>query len=264
MGSGYGQAAPPSAYPGYYYPYQFAPAAPPLPRKRHTAAIIIGVVAAIVVICGSGIALLALASYPLHHMAIALQPTPPYGVSGTPFVTPTVTEHVIYQNPLTATALGWANDTHCSFANDGYHAKNGYVCYAPVGKQSDIDVSVQVHQISGLADHHVAIWFRVTPGGAQYGFLVVGDGAWKFGKYDGTQWTDIVPYTSNNAVNGGLTATNLLRVQAIGSHFAFFINGTQVGQADDSSYTSGFIGLGVESGIEAVFTNLTIFQPVPS
>jgi hypothetical protein len=47
-------------------------------------------------------------------------------------------------------------------------------------------------------------------------------------------------------------------VQAQGGHFVFSVNGTQVGTADDTTFTTGDTGLSGNDGIEVVYTNLTI------
>jgi hypothetical protein len=47
-------------------------------------------------------------------------------------------------------------------------------------------------------------------------------------------------------------------VRSLGSHFDFFVNGTQVGQIDDASYPTGEVGLEGSQNCEVVFTNLAI------
>jgi hypothetical protein len=62
------------------------------------------------------------------------------------------------------------------------------------------------------------------------------------------------------AIHVGLGATNTLEVRVLDSHFDFFVNGTKVGQADDTNYIaiSGNDVLEGSDGIEIVFSNLTI------
>lgn len=76
--------------------------------------------------------------------------------------------------------------------------------------------------------------------------------------------TRVVDYTPNAAIHGGYNVENTLEVQAIGSHFEFFVNGTQVGQADDTWFQVGEVGLTGDQDIEVVFTNITILLPSPT
>jgi hypothetical protein len=43
-----------------------------------------------------------------------------------------------------------------------------------------------------------------------------------------------------------------------GSHFDFLVNGVTVGSADDSTFKSGKVGLGVETGEVCVFNNMEV------
>ena len=54
-------------------------------------------------------------------------------------------------------------------------------------------------------------------------------------------------------------SVNTLEVHAVQSHFDFFVNGTKVGQADDSSPDiGGPAALTGSAGIEVVFSDLKI------
>ena len=71
--------------------------------------------------------------------------------------------------------------------------------------------------------------------------------------------TDILPYVPSNAIKGGLNVVNTLQVQAKGSHFKFFVNGVMVGEADDSTYATGYTGLsGGGGGIEDAYNNFLV------
>ena len=47
-------------------------------------------------------------------------------------------------------------------------------------------------------------------------------------------------------------------VRAVGSHVDFYVNGQKVGQADDSTYSTGLVGLEVGTGTECIFQSMTI------
>jgi len=167
--------------------------------------------------------------------------------------------NVIYSNALTSASSDWSTGGQCNFASDGYHIKNGYICYAPAGDLADTTATVDVKQLSGsttAADFGIAL--RRTSQGNYYQFGIDGNSEWDFGKVVGGTFKSLVEPTSNAAIHGGLNSANTLQVVAKGGHFDFFVNGTKVGQADDTTFASGKSGLYVSDQAEAVFTNLKI------
>jgi hypothetical protein len=167
--------------------------------------------------------------------------------------------NVIYSNALTSASDDWSTGGQCNFASDGYHIKNGYICYAPAGDLGDATDSVDVKLVSGsttAADFGITL--RRTSQGNYYQFGIDGNSEWEFDKTVGGTFTSLVKPTSNAAIKGGLNTANTLRVVTKGSHFDFFVNGTKVGQADDTTFASGKSGLFVSEQAESVFTNLKI------
>lgn len=167
---------------------------------------------------------------------------------------------VLFQDPLTAKAHNWIDDQHCSFASDGYHVRDGYECYAPTAQQSDITLSVAARQLSGPTDQRYGLGLRLNAAGDEYLFAIDSNGHWLFGKYIAGVFTTIVQPTASAAIARGMGSINTLTVRAIGSHFAFAINKTPVGVADDATLEAGYCGVEGSRGIEVVFTSLTIVK----
>ena len=273
--SGYGQPAPPSGYgqygqyappsyplqPGYPPPgYPQQPFAPPPQRKSRTG-LIVGIVVAVVVVlvaCTGGtlLALRSLAQSP----TTTLDPTATLpSATATSAATPTVAGTVLYQNTFASEDNGWKDDQiNCFLKDDGYHVANNYSCYAPVGVQTDVNVSVAVRQVSGPTTWPYGIMFRLDNAGNDYQFMIDSNSKWVFVKCTADKCAAAVDYTHNAAIHGGLNTSNTLELHARGSHFDFFVNGTKVGGFDDSTYPSGEIGLAAGSNVECAFTNLVI------
>ena len=271
---GYGQPAAPSGYgqpygqpaapsypiaPGTGYPppgYPQQPLAPLPPRKRRTG-LIVGIVVAVVVVlglCGGGTLLVVLSQ--------GQTSTPTSSATSGVSATPTPAETVIYANTFASDASDWSQDPgHCYSSSDGYHAQDGYICYAPVGIQTDASVTVNVQQVSGPTTHAYGLVFRRTSVGNYYDFMIDSNGKWLFEKCVNDNCTSIVDFKANDAIKGGLNTSNTLKVAAKGSHFDFFVNGTQVGSEDDTTFASGKVGVVCTSSIDCVFTNLIIARP---
>lgn len=172
--------------------------------------------------------------------------------------TPNSGTNVLFSDPLTSNANGWASDAHCFFQDNTYHIKDNFLCYAPAGNFSDANITVQAKQVAGSLRYGYGIVFRRTSTGNWYKFDIDGNSQWAFFKsVKGTE-TAIVDFAPSPAINGGLNTVNTLKVQAKGSHFEFFVNGTDVGGADDTTFTSGLSGLAAGGPIEVAYTNFEI------
>jgi hypothetical protein len=206
---------------------------------------------------------LALALLPLVIAGCAL----PVGArQTTPTVTPTPTSVLptMLDDPLTSNSNGWTDDpARCFFQSDGYHVGKGFTCYAPTALLADDVATVSAKAVSGGSSYVYGIQFRQLPILKLncYAFLVDTSGNWAVFKTVNDQDTELAPFTRNAAIKQGTQATNILEVRATGGHFEFFVNGTRVGQVNDSTFTRGFTGLFANSDGEAVFANLVIKGP---
>jgi hypothetical protein len=180
-------------------------------------------------------------------------------------LSPTATPNlIVYQDKLDgSTKSDWIDDSNCSFGSDGYHIKTGYICYSPADTVGDGVTTVSVKQITGPVTHAYGLVFRRPSSGNYYAFEIDSNGKWLFDKIVGGKTTTIDDFTENAAILKGLNQENTLSVTAQGSHFVFSVNGTQVGTADDTTFTTGETGLLGNDGIEVVFTNLIISKLKP-
>jgi hypothetical protein len=167
---------------------------------------------------------------------------------------------VLFSDPLTSDINNWSIDNnHCFFQDQAYHVKNNIVCYSSAGSIGDATFSIQVKQVAGALLLPYGLVFRRVSQGNWYEFTIDSNGNWAFSKAVKEQDLEIVHSTPTTALKRGLNATNTLVVQAKGTHFVFFVNGTQVGEANDSTFTSGEIGLMVTgAGTEVAFNNIKI------
>jgi hypothetical protein len=263
---GYGQPAGPSrpvyGYPGYGQPAgpsvpMYPPASPwAQPPKRRTG-LIVGVVTVVVLVAaliGGG------ALYLAKSGAGTAGGVP--AATTAPTATPVPT--VVYENSLLSPTLGWRNDgTHCAFKSDGYHIFGAYECFSPAGDQTDATIEVQVKQAAGPTTGLYGIAFRAdTKTGDEYFFGIDSASEWVFGKVANNKGSSISGITSNGAIHAGLNKTNVLEIVSRGSHFVFFVNGTQIGEGDDGTYASGAYGLAGDQvdgqNLDVVFTHLKI------
>lgn len=190
------------------------------------------------------------------------RPTPTPRPTATPTPVPVLT--TLYQNALTSPAPGWANSANsgCQFAAGGYRLYDGAECFAPVAAQRDDNISVRVKQVSmSVSGLTFGIAFRANgSGNSQYIFIITSTGEWIFGVMGGDR--HYVGPKASAAIHRGLGADNTLAVHISGTHFEFFINGTDVGGADDSSFSSGYCGLMVDPFQSDYQYEVTIFTDI--
>lgn len=263
--------APPSMpygtpYPGYPagapfpgYPGGMPPGPPPTPPKRRVGLIVgISVAAVLLVIVASCSALYAF----VPQIRSALAGASAIPTTSAPTATATPSKTILYQNTFTSEAADWGNDTNCFLGTGGYHVKDGYICNAPVGVQINTDVTVGVKQASGATNEPYGIALRITRSPfSDYEFDVDALGHWTFLRCDANTCDHLVDFSVAASIHGGLNTTNTLEINATGSHFDFFINGTKIGQANDATYPSGLVGLAGAYQGECVFSNLIIAEP---
>lgn len=241
----YGQGAP-AGYPapqlGYPMPQQ-------PPKRKRNLGLIIGIpVAIVIVLCVGGFAALA-------YIGSRIPDTSTTSPSAT-----STPSNLLFHDALTKSSHedGWPDDGNCTFSSDGYHVKGSYLCYSPANDVSDGSISVQAALVTGSTSRDYGIVFRRTSRGNYYVFAILSSGKWDFYKAVNDSASNVVDPKSDSAIKTGLNTTNTLKVTMKGSHFTFFVNGVQVGTADDSSFTSGKSGVAGADNIDAVFTDYQI------
>jgi hypothetical protein len=194
----------------------------------------------------------------------------PLAVHPTPTITPTATatppQNVAIQDPLTKQSARWPEKTDCSMRGDGYHLTDNTICFMAGPPIRDGYITVTVLQIAGVDDLSYGITLRRAAEGNYYSFEIDGSGRWFFYKSASDSngspvLTLLATRVDNPSINKGLFHANTLQVRATGSRFEFFVNNVKVGQANDSSYAQGAIGLGGNDQLEVVYTDFALTQP---
>jgi hypothetical protein len=227
------------------------------------AGIVIGVILLCVIACAGG--LFALGRLGQGAASSILTTLAPTETALAQELTPSPSETILYQDSFTDTPSDWTNDSDCSFKSDGYHVVGGNACLGPSSvTPTTADASVTVKSVKAGQNTSYGLIFRHASSGNFYSFEISPDGQWGFVKFVNGSATTISQFKSDSAIQTGAGASNDLRVLTAGSHFTFFVNGQQVGTADDSTFAQGSFGVGnddVDSKSEVVYTNFVIAQP---
>ena len=184
-------------------------------------------------------------------------PTATARLSPTP--SPTPVEQITYQASLATADRSWPSSSHSFFANGGYELAGAWIAYAPSGQFQDGSVSVQTRQISGAPTQFYGLLLRGQGDNLFYFFGVNSSQQWTFSVVRNGNGSPISGQTTDAHIKAGLNASNTLTVRATGGHFVFYVNGAQVGQADDGSIAAGRLAVINPSGDPSVvYNNFTV------
>ncbi len=163
----------------------------------------------------------------------------------------------------------YVDNNSCIFTGGTYHvrvkqASSFATCTSNVLSYDNAAFQVDVSLLSGS---NAGLIFRAN-NQQYYYFGINKNGEFFFGHDDpsanGGTFTYLIRDTSSSAIAPGKQKNTLL-VIANGSDFKLFINGTFVGEQQDSTYTGGSVGFaaGTDSQLnsgEASFANFKVFQ----
>jgi hypothetical protein len=206
---------------------------------------------------------------PATLVGIGARGAGPLAVHPTPTITPTATatppQNVAVQDPLTKRSTRWPERPDCSMRGDGYHITDNTICSMAGPPIRDSYITVTVLQIAGVDDLSYGVTLRRAAEGNYYSFEIDGSGRWYFYKSavdsNGSPVLSLLASRADNpSINKGPFHANTLQIRATGSRFEFFVNNVKVGQASDSSYAQGTIGLGGNDQLEVVYTDFTLTQ----
>ncbi len=142
----------------------------------------------------------------------------------------------------------WQNQPHadggnCQFTGGVYHVSQQETDYFTGCDSretfSNFAFEVQMNIIKGDCG---GITFRISSNGFYY-FRVCENGTYEVNKYNQSNSSTTLNSTTNLAIHTGLEQQNKIAVEASGNTMTFYINEQRVDQEQDSSSTSGHIGL---------------------
>ncbi len=131
---------------------------------------------------------------------------------------------------------------------------------------SDFRLSVDATQVAGPDDNEYGVLLRMQDPQHFYRFSVSGDGYYQVAKFDGVEWLILSgdDWLHSETIHHG-SATNHLQVLCQGSTMAFSVNGVELVEVQDSSYSRGDVGLYAgaffEPDVEVHFDNLRVAAP---
>ena len=118
-------------------------------------------------------------------------------------------------------------------------------------------------QAAGPDVNEFGLAFRMTDSDNFYAYFISGNGYWNLSKFEDGQWITLSDWTATDAI-APVGEVNRLGVLADGDLLTLFVNGLQVGQVNDGTFTEGAIALLAgtfdEPGADIAFDNFTFWE----
>ncbi len=174
---------------------------------------------------------------------------------------------------LTGNTLNrWTVDeSHCVFGNGGYVVNATQINYqqaCPMLSPTLSNLAVEI-DVTMLGGTNAGMLFRFN-GNQYYDFEITSSNQFFFARHDttntsGSSSSYLIKNTYSNAILA-MGQKNTLLIIANGADFKLYINGSFVGEAQDSTYGSGQLALtsgtsGLVTSGQARFSNLKLFKP---
>lgn len=96
-------------------------------------------------------------------------------------------------------------------------------------------------------------------------FYISSDGYWRIFAFEDGRARPFMPWTASDLINQGADARNQMTAVCVNDYYALYINGVLAGEARDSNFTEGVVGMSVivfeeESEVFIAFDNLRIWS----
>ena len=180
---------------------------------------------------------------------------------------------VLFQDDFSQPTTGWdrfmVGEGIMDYDTGGYrilvNAAQTNFWARPRVNLSDVRIEVDTGKLAGPDENRIGLICRYTDAN-YYFFMITSDGFYAIGMFKDGQAVLLgqSEMIASSNINKGL-AVNHLRADCTGSTLALYVNGFQIAQAQDSTLTSGDVGMLAGSfdtpGVDVVFDNFVVLQP---
>jgi hypothetical protein len=181
---------------------------------------------------------------------------------------------VLFQDDFSDTSSGWdrvdVSEGITDYADGIYrifvNTDNTDVWANPGLDFTDTSIAVEATKVGGPDDNDFGVICRYEDNENFYFFIISSDGFYAVGKVvDGVQ--ELLGETemmSGESIKKG-SVTNDIQVECVGSRLTLSVNGTQLTSVEDTTFTSGDVGLVAgtfeEPGTDIQFDNFIVREP---
>lgn len=180
---------------------------------------------------------------------------------------------VLFQDDFAQQATGWDRmlvpEGVMDYDSGGYrilvNALQTNFWSTPSKNFTDTRIEVDTGKLAGPDENRIGLLCRFN-GKDYYFFIITSDGFYGLGLFKDGQATLLgqSEMQSSSNIKTGL-AVNHLRADCAGNTLTFYVNGFQIAQAQDSTLTSGDVGIIAGTfatpGVDIIFDNFVVLAP---
>ena len=183
-------------------------------------------------------------------------------------------ENILLQDDFSDPNSGW-EVAQFDAGNVGYidgkyfvtSTQNGGAMWGVAGQNyTDVTIEVTTTQINAPSNNNndYGILCRLRENADGYSFNISGDGFYSIQRMDDSEFVNLVEWAESNKIKTG-NASNTIKAICQGSTLTLFINGDQVAEVTDTTYTDGDIALAAttyeDQPTEIRFDDLVVSRP---
>lgn len=189
---------------------------------------------------------------------------------------PTADPNLLFSDDFSSSTTGWDKVREETGMTDydqgGYRIQvletnTDYWANPGLTGMGDVSISVDVKKLAGPDDNDFAVLCRYVDIDNFYAILASSDGFYGITKVVGGSQEligqdELLP---TDAIQQGEGVVNTLRADCIGSTITLYINGAQVASVEDTTFTTGDVGLMAgtfdTAGTDILFDNFVVRKP---
>ncbi|MBE9524142.1 MAG: hypothetical protein IMY76_03520 [Chloroflexi bacterium] len=189
-------------------------------------------------------------------------------------ITPELPQSLLFQDDFSDTSSGWdqvdTTEGSTDYENGYYrivvYTDNMDVWANPGLTFTDTLIEVDATKAAGPDDNDLGVICRYQDVDNFYFFIISSDGYFAVGKVvDGEQLLiDADQMYPSDAINQG-TSANHIQADCVGSQLTFYVNGTELANVSDTTFSDGDVGLIAgtfsEAGADIHFDNFKVSKP---
>ncbi|MGH2606539.1 MAG: hypothetical protein ACRDG5_08090 [Anaerolineales bacterium] len=179
---------------------------------------------------------------------------------------------VLFEDDFSDDGSGWdrvdESDRVTDYRNGSYVIRvndTSSDAWANPGKSfTDVRVEVDATKADGDDNNNFGVICRSEGVDDFYTLWISSDGFWAIVKIENGDLDFLADWETHDAIRQG-DATNHIRADCVGDELTLYANGTLLGSASDSAYSSGDVGLEAGTfdvpGTEIQFDNFVVYAP---
>lgn len=181
-------------------------------------------------------------------------------------------EQIVFEDDFSDNSNDWSDsDTEeCTFQiqNGSYifHHKReegAWLTWQEMGidQTRDFHIQATITKVSGVDNYGYGLVWGLEDVNSYYQFVISGNGYYRYAKEEQEEWTDIIEWTTAEAVQQGDNATNILSIRKQGEMYTLSVNDQNIAEVAFEPFFGENVGFVVYRNMKLAIDHLVVTQP---